>query len=72
MRSFSVLVEQDEDGVFIAHVPSLPGCHTQGASLVEVERRIKEAIRLYLDVAKKRRTPIQQHRFVGAHMVEVA
>ena len=57
MRSFSVLVEQDEDGVFIAHVPSLPGCHTQGASLVEVERRIKEAIRLYLDVANKHRMP---------------
>ena len=53
MRRFSVLVEQDEDGVFIAHVPSLPGCHTQGASLVEVEERIKEDIELYLEVAKR-------------------
>jgi predicted RNase H-like HicB family nuclease len=72
MRKFSVLIEQDEDGVLIAHVPSLPGCHTQGASLVEVEERVKEAISLYLDVAKKRRTPIQQNKFVGAHMVEMA
>lgn len=71
MRRFSVLVEQDEDDVFIAHVPSLPGCHTQGATLLEVEERIKEAIELYLEVARKRRTPIQQNRFVGAHMVEL-
>jgi len=72
MRRFSVLVEQDEDGVFIAHVPSLPGCHTQGATLLEAEERVKEAIELYLEVAKKRRTPIQQNKFVGAHMVELA
>jgi len=72
MRKFSVLVEQDEDGVYVAHVPSLPGCHTQGKSLAVVEKRIEEAIKLYLEVARKRRTPVQQNRFVGAHLVEVA
>lgn len=72
MRKFSVLIEQDEDGVYVAHVPSLPGCHTQGRSLAEVEKRIEEAIKLYLEVAKKRRTRIHLNRFVGAHLVEVA
>ncbi|MDD5309871.1 MAG: type II toxin-antitoxin system HicB family antitoxin [Deltaproteobacteria bacterium] len=72
MKRFPVLVEQDEDGVFIAHVPSLPGCHTQAKSLAEVEKRIHVAIRLYLEVARKRRTPIQPNRFIGAHLVDVA
>ena len=72
MQKFSVLFEQDEDGVFIAHVPSLPGCHTQGKTLAEAERRIKEAIRLYLEVARRRRTPIRQNQFVAAQLVKVS
>lgn len=72
MKKFSVLIEQDEDGVFVAHVPSLPGCHTQGKSLAEVEKRIAQAVKLYIEVARKRRTPLQCNRFVGAHLVEVA
>jgi predicted RNase H-like HicB family nuclease len=72
VRTFSVLVELDEDGVYIAHVPSLPGCHTQGRTLLEVDRRIKEAIKLYLEVAKRQRRPVRQNRFVGAHLVQVA
>ncbi len=71
MRTFAVLVERDEDGVYVAHVPALPGCHTQGKTLPEVERRVREAIRLYLDVARMRRTPVSRNRFVGAHLVEV-
>jgi predicted RNase H-like HicB family nuclease len=72
MRTFAVLVEQDEDGIFVAHVPALPGCHTQGRTLVEVDRRVREAIRLCLDVARRRRAPVTQNKFIGAHLVEVA
>lgn len=46
---FLVIIEQDEDGKYIASVPSLPGCHTQADNLVDLEKRIQEAIRLYLD-----------------------
>jgi len=42
---FNVLVERDEDGYYVATVPTLPGCHTQAKSLDELIKRAKEAIR---------------------------
>ena len=44
---YLVIIEQDEDGKYIASVPSLPGCHTQADNLKELEKRILEAIKLY-------------------------
>ena len=48
MVSFNVIVEQDEDGMFVSEVMGLPGCHTQGKNLDELMGRTKEAISLYL------------------------
>ncbi len=50
---FKVLIEQDEDGLFVASVPAIPGCHTQGETYEEAVRRIEEAIELCLEVAKE-------------------
>jgi len=55
MRSFTVLVEQDEDGWFISEVLELPGCHTQAKTLDELLKRTKEAITLYLEACYKRK-----------------
>jgi len=63
---FNVLVERDEDGYYIATVPSLPGCHTQAKSLDELIDRAKEAIELYLEVEKD----IVAGEFVGVQVVE--
>jgi len=41
---FRVLIDQDEDGVFIAEVPSLPGCLSQGETRKEALLNIQEAI----------------------------
>ncbi len=49
---FKVLIEQDEDGLYIASVPELPGCYTQGKTLEEVRKRIKEAMNLVLESDK--------------------
>jgi len=46
---YRVLIEQDEDGFFIAEVPSLPGCISQGQTRAEATENIKEAIALYLE-----------------------
>jgi predicted RNase H-like HicB family nuclease len=46
---FSVLVERDEDGYYIASVPELPGCYTQARTLDELTGRVREAIELYLE-----------------------
>lgn len=52
-QQFKVIIEQDEDGYFVASVPALPGCYTQAKTLKELRKRIKEAIELCLEVAKK-------------------
>jgi|GEM_PF-566759 len=47
---FKVELIQEPDGGYIANVPALPGCHTQGDSFDETIENIKDAIQLYLDV----------------------
>src|SRR5579864_8849426 len=47
--SYSVFYEQAADGGYVAFVPALPGCHTQGETLEETERSVKEAIAVYLE-----------------------
>lgn len=50
---FKVLIEQDEDGIFVVSVPAIPGCHTQGDSYEEAIENIKEAIELCLEVSNE-------------------
>ena len=49
-RTFHVIIEQDEDGGFIGKVSELQGCLSQGDSLDELMKNIKEAIELCLEV----------------------
>ncbi|MEZ4734407.1 MAG: type II toxin-antitoxin system HicB family antitoxin [Caldilineaceae bacterium] len=65
-REFSVVIEQDEDGYFVAWVPALRGCHTQARSLDVLMKRIKEAIELCLEVEE----PVASE-FVGVQRVAV-
>jgi predicted RNase H-like HicB family nuclease len=65
---FPVLIEQDEDGIYVATVPSLKGCHSQARSLDELEKRIREAIELCLEVEGKE---IEQNTFIGVHELEI-
>ncbi|MBV9928176.1 MAG: type II toxin-antitoxin system HicB family antitoxin [Acidobacteria bacterium] len=46
---YRVLIEQDEDGVFVVEVPSLPGCISQGETRERAVENIREAIALYLE-----------------------
>jgi predicted RNase H-like HicB family nuclease len=55
---FRVLIEQDEDGVFVAVCPTLPGCVSQGATRAEAKKNITEAIEGYLESLKKHGDPI--------------
>jgi len=48
-REFYVVIEQDEDGFFIGEVPQLRGCYTQGKTLDELLRNIREVIQLCLE-----------------------
>jgi predicted RNase H-like HicB family nuclease len=55
---FRVLIEPDEDGVFVAEVPSLPGCITQGATRDEAVANVKEAIVAYLESLEAHDDPV--------------
>lgn len=46
---YRVLIEEDEDGFFVAEVPSLPGCVSQGRSKSEAVTNIREAIAAYVE-----------------------
>jgi predicted RNase H-like HicB family nuclease len=66
VREFSVVIEKDEDGFFVASVPTLRGCHTQAKSLDVLMKRIREAIELCLEVEK----PLT-NEFIGVQRVAV-
>ncbi|MCI4438296.1 type II toxin-antitoxin system HicB family antitoxin, partial [archaeon] len=49
MYEFDTIILEDESGGYVAFVPALPGCHTQGDTLEELMKNVKEAIELYLE-----------------------
>ena len=49
-REFSVIIERDADGYYVASIPALRGCHTQATSLDELMTRVREAVELCLEV----------------------
>jgi len=69
---FPVIIEQDEDGWFVATVPSLRGCHTQAKTLAELDERVREAVALCLETESARHSVITQNKFVGVHEMEIA
>ena len=68
-RQFDVVIERDEEGVYVASVPQLPGCHTDGTSLDELMVEIREAIELCLEVEGE---PPANLEFVGIQRVTIA
>ena len=52
--NFQINIEKDETGYFVAEVPALPGCFSQGETLAEVTENIKEAIYGWLEVMNDR------------------
>ena len=49
---FTVVVEQDEDGQYVASVPLLQGCYTQGDTYEEAMENIKDAIKLHIEARR--------------------
>ena len=68
-RQFDVVIERDEEGVYVASVPQLPGCHTDATSLDELMVEIREAIQLCLEVEGQAPDNLE---FVGIQRVTIA
>jgi predicted RNase H-like HicB family nuclease len=67
-RQFSVIVERDEEGYYVASVAELPGCHTQARSLDKLMKRVREAIALCLEVEQN---ALPATEFIGIQRVAV-
>lgn len=72
-KTFHVIIEKDEDGVYVGKVPELQGCLSQGDTLDELMKNIKEAIELCLEVQSKEKAKVdeEQIKFVGVREIEV-
>lgn len=55
---YRVVIEVDEDGVYVASVPALPGCISQGKTRKEALENIQDAIKGYIESLKKHKEPI--------------
>lgn len=66
---YRVVIEEDEDGMFVAECPTLPGCISQGKNRKEALSNIKDAIGGYLQSLKKHNEPIPPS--VYEEMVEI-
>jgi predicted RNase H-like HicB family nuclease len=53
-----VLIQQDEDGVYVAEVPALPGCLSQGSTREEAVANVREAMAAYLESLQEHGEPV--------------
>jgi predicted RNase H-like HicB family nuclease len=67
---YRVILEQDEDGVFVAEVPALPGCISQGATRAEALTNIQEAVEAYLERLRAHGEPIPPS--INEEVIEMA
>ena len=68
-REFNVVVQRDREGIYVASVPELKGCHTQAKSLDELMERIREAAELCLEVQGEEAENLE---FVGVQRLTLA
>jgi predicted RNase H-like HicB family nuclease len=66
---FTVVIEQDEDGRFLAICPALQGCYTEGQTEQEARRLIEDAIRLHIQDRLEAGEPVYEE--VGSDKVRV-
>lgn len=66
---FTVVIERDEDGRYVAVVPALQGCYTEGESEQEARDLVEDAIRLHVEDRLARGEPIQEA--VGSSRVKI-
>ena len=68
MKKYTVYIEQDEDGVYIGSVPTVPGCYAQGHTLDELVHNLREVVTLC-----SRNTDTEtSNRFIGVRTIELA
>lgn len=67
-REYTVIIEQDEEGFYVAEVPELRSCYTQAKSLDELMSRVKEVIALCAEAEDEDKHEL---RFIGVQRIAV-
>jgi predicted RNase H-like HicB family nuclease len=67
-RKFTVVIERDEDGSYLASVPTLRECYTHAKTLDTLMKRIREAVALYLEVSEEVDDSLE---FIGIQQISV-
>lgn len=67
-----VIIEKDEDGLYVAECPTIQGCHTQGKTLEEAISNIRDAIKLNLKILRKEKEEIPKTNLVSLTSLEVS
>jgi predicted RNase H-like HicB family nuclease len=71
MYEFDTIIIEDESGGYVAFVPALPGCHTQGDTLQELMENVKEAVELHLEtLTEEEKKELLRQRVVGIQKVK--
>ena len=71
---FQVIIEQDEDGLYVVDVPTLEGCHSQGKTFEEALENIREVISMCVQEMREDGKNIESHypEVVGIKTLEIA
>ena len=70
---YQVVIEQDEDGVFVAEIPSIRACYAQGATFEEAVSNIRDVLRMCIEEMQARGEDVPPPtEVVGLKRVEVA
>jgi predicted RNase H-like HicB family nuclease len=68
MSEFNIIIEKDSEGLYVASVPELYGCHTQASNIDELVIRAKEAIELCIEEYSYTQAP---REFIGIQRVTI-
>ena len=66
---FKVIIEKDETDYYVAEIPSLPGCFSQGKTAKEAKENIREAIKGWIEVMNEKAVKMQK---VDTEIIEMA
>lgn len=71
--NYRVIIEQDENGVFVASVPALQGCYTEGDTFEEALENVRDVIQLHLEARKERGMLLDdsQTEFIGVKNISI-
>ena len=68
MRKYTAVIERDQDtGLLVGYVPGFPGAHSQGGTMDELQRSLREVIEMLLEDGE----PAMEGEFVGTQLVTI-